>query len=127
MPIPVEFGSADQGVTVGAVTIPLGLFEFPSNTIGLINVQVIAVRTDGASRAWTTSGLLKKVGGTLAIMEAIPVPPNTFDSAADALALGAGVTIGLFSDAVFVGVNCTGQAGQQIDWLVRISGNGMTQ
>lgn len=117
--------SSDQGQTTGAVTVPLGLFEFPNASIMLVTVKVLAVRADGVTRAWTLTSLIKKTSGTLAVMENIPAPPNVFDSAGDATALGAGVTITLFSDTTYIGVNVTGQAGQTIDWIINLDADGL--
>jgi len=126
MAIRTSIGVNDQGQTFDAVPIPFGVFEFPQNTSAVVRFQVIALRSDFAMKAWSGEIFVKKNGGTLAVNEMIPTPANIFASAADEVTM-ATVTIALFTDGTYVGVTCTGQAGQTIDWLIDFVGSGFTQ
>lgn len=124
MPTRIHPSNTDHGRTVGLETVPIGHLAFPNNAVVLFRVRVVAARSDGASRAWIVDALVKKISGVLAIAE--NTAPVVLDSAADATALGGGVTIGLFSDGEHIGVNCTGQLGQTLDWVVDIHGAGLS-
>lgn len=111
----------DSAHTANATPIGLALFEFPNGSCALVKVNVLAVRSDGAAKAWSLESLVKKIAGVMTVSETIPSPPNAFGSAGDDTAL-TGVTISLFNDGTYLGANCTGQAGQDIGWTANISG-----
>ena len=121
-----DFNIFDQGETTGTLPANLGQFEFPDKMAALLKVEVFAVRSDMAARAWTLESLIKRNGAGPLVQQNLPSPPNAFASAADATAL-TGVTIAMFTDGTFVGVACTGQAGQNIEWSVKITGRGIVQ
>src|SRR3972149_4829425 len=117
---------SDAGHTIGLTPLNLGVFEFPNNSALIVRVAVMATRTDLAAKAWTLEALVKKNGGTGSVSQVIPSPVNVFGSAADLTAM-AGTTIAMYADSTYLGVTCTGQDGQDINWLVKIVGTQSTQ
>lgn len=122
----VDINVFDQGGTTNASPLNLGQFEFFANMAALVKVQVVAFRSDGATKAWSLESLVKRLGAGPLVQETLPSPINNFGIAADDTAL-AGVGIAMFTNGTYVGVACTGQAAQNIDWSVTISGRGLRQ
>lgn len=123
----IDIDVADFSNTMMATTLALGQFEFPERSVALLDVAVIAVRDDMTTKAWSLQSLVRRtVGGSPTILENIPATPNLFATATDATTLS-DVTISMFTDNVYIGVNCTGQAGQTIYWSVRIKGRKLFQ
>lgn len=117
--------STDYGVTDSATPLTLGVVEVPLATVMLCNVLVMAARADGAAKTWTFESAIRRTASALTVLETLPAGLNVFANAADETAL-TGVSIALFSDPTFIGVVCTGQAGQTINWLVIIDGKGLS-
>lgn len=115
----------DNRVINDATPTPLGLFEIPNNSAAFVRGRVLAVRSDGAMKAWSFESLIKRNGGAVTIQETIPIPVNVFATATDETAL-TGVSISVYSDATYMGANCTGQAGQEINWFVNFIGDSLT-
>jgi hypothetical protein len=122
----VFVNSTDYGVTDSATPVPLGIVEVPLGSVVLCGVLVMAVRSDGASKVWTFDSAVRRTTGGFTILETIPAALNVFATAGDETAL-TGVAISLYSDTTYghIGVNCTGQAGQTINWLVIFKGEGL--
>lgn len=121
----VEINSVDNNITIDATPINLGLFGVPNNSAAFVRGRILAVRSDGAMKAWSFESLVKRNGGTVTVQETIPSPVNTFASATDETAL-TGVTIALYSDPTALGATCTGQAGQTINWYANFTGITLT-
>lgn len=120
-----EINSVDNRITTDATPAALGLFELPNNSAAFIKGRILAVRSDGASKAWSFESLAKRNGGAVTLQETIPVPINAFASAADETAL-TGVAVAPYSDSTYMGASCTGQAGQNINWYVNFTGTTLT-
>lgn len=116
--------AADQVQTTSAATQIVASVEVPNGTVVLWEIFVMAVRSDGATKTWQAQSVLRKAGGVMTVIETIPAALNLFATASDETAL-TGVTISLFNDNTYIGVNCTGQAGQTIDWRVELTGRGL--
>jgi hypothetical protein len=123
----LEIAAFDFTQTDGVATNNMGQFEVPPDTVCLVELQVFAMReSDLAAKGWSFEVLAKRVGGgAVQIMEFIPSPVNLFGSTADVAAL-IGVSIAPFSDSMFLGVSCTGQAGDRIFWSAKVIGRRIT-
>jgi hypothetical protein len=123
----IEISVFDFAQSDGVATANMGQFEIPVDSVCLIDVQVFAAReSDLATKGWSFEVLAKRVGaGVVQIMEFIPSPVNLFGSVADVAALS-GVSIAPFSDEMFLGVSCTGQANDRVFWSVKIIGRRIT-
>jgi hypothetical protein len=124
MATPCNINSSEIVETTNATPRTAGIVEIQNGCILLFDVFVMAVRSDGSTKTWQGLSLLRKIGGTLTAIETIPAGLNLFASAADETAL-TGVSVALFSDNTYLGVTCTGQAGQTINWSVELTGRGM--
>lgn len=125
MALPCLISSSEIVETTTATPRQAGIVEIPNGCVLLFDVFVMAVRADGAAKTWQGLSLLRKIGGVLTALETIPTGLNQFASAADETAL-TGVSVAMFSDATFLGVTVTGQAGQTINWHVQLTGRGMS-
>jgi hypothetical protein len=120
-----EIIAVDNRATTDATPIQLGFFGILEMSSALVSGKVMALRSsDGATKAWSFETCIKRGVNNIIICETIPVPVNTFASAADDTAL-TGVTIAPFQSGFELGVQCTGQAGQTIEWMVEFRGRSL--
>lgn len=122
----LEIDARSNLISSDDVTRTAAQVEIPNFSSCLVSVQVFATRvSDLASKGWSLESLLIRNGGTVSVKETIPQPVNVFANAADAISLAL-VSIALHVDPVFIGVDCTGLAGVDIEWSIHIYGRAIT-
>lgn len=118
--------TADQRTTLDATPIDAGLFEFPNFSTLMLDAEVIVKRpSDGVSKSWKFSSLVKRNGGAVTIAETQPSPPNPFASAADKITLSL-ASITPYSDSTYFGVTITGIDGMELFWSIIFKGRIIT-